>query len=143
MDNDKVIKENMYIRTINGYIGKVMGHTYKTDVDYNSDDVLGVLKVPTGAKLDTRYFSPKKFDEVGLDEIENESSEIIDLIKIGDLVNGMPVVAMGEQYHNRENMKVLYLGSPTSKIRLNMVYNDMIKTVVCKEYIDRGRYYCE
>ena len=133
-----------YIRTRDGYIGKIVDLVTKQDIGFGNDDNLMELKeVVTKVVTNTGFFNYFEKDRYDVDDIMLCKYDIIDLIMVGDIVNGMPVVAIDKKYHNGHDEKVLYLGSPSTKLRLSMVYNDMIKQVVCKEYVERGVFYCE
>ena len=82
------IEVGEYIRTKQGYIAKVMS----VDTYVELDTLINFKKISGN-----HYAGQRLFDEDDL-EITKHSNDIIDLIEIGDIVNGRTVIALNTQY---------------------------------------------
>lgn len=125
------LKEGMYVRTEKGYIAKILG------VDYLLDDNGCELN-----NIEAVYFD-KMVDEIGKDIYAGCVSQVfkecrvrdnlIDLIEVGDYVNGLPVAHNAKK--NGGNIVILINGD---------AYNEEgIKDIVTKERFNSVKYEVE
>ena len=106
-----------YIRTDDGLIGKIVSEPYEykdsigCDIDFGNNDIYNEYEM---------YQS-----------IIKSSPNIIDLIEIGDYVNGNPVCLIKEDEHNRKwiytdsNYKCGYLEEDIATILTHEQFNSM------------------
>ena len=116
------IKKGEYIRTKNGSIFKIIGGTpdnYDIDVDYYD---LGKMEDDIFEDLTT--FNYNDNGNFIRDITKKHSPDIIDLIEVGDYVNGKKVL---------EKIGDFYLNVSSSFINDNRIFNNMIHTIVTHE----------
>lgn len=121
--------EGEYIRTKNGSIFKIIGGTpdnYDIDVDYYD---LGKMEDDIFDDLTT--FNYNDNGNFIRDITKIHSPDIIDLIEVGDYVNGKKVL---------EKIGDFYLNVSSSSINDNRIFNDMIHTIVTHEQFERMKY---
>lgn len=110
----KDLKEEMYIRTNNSYIRKI-------------NEIIGKTLF-----LDDEFFADSGDYEIEIapEEVEKASFNVIDLIEIGDYVNG------------REVLEIMNDGKMSRvKTEDETYFNEDIKTVVTKEIFNCLKYY--
>lgn len=130
-------KPNMYIRTKDGYIAKIdkVGDT----------EEYGDSKEPV-TRLEVDIFYQKAGYNgsfyVYSDWVAKVSHNIIDLIKIGDYVNGYLVTTISDDAYGN---KIVCVGQRLSEESgyYRIYYNGEIKTVVTKEQFEREAYKVE
>lgn len=125
------LKEGMYVRTEKGYIAKILG------VDYLLDDNGCELN-----NIEAVYFD-KMVDEIGKDIYAGCVSQVfkecrvrdnlIDLIEVGDYVNGYLVTRICVDGETNKKYFNLY-GS------ISEWENEDIKSIVTKEQFDSVKY---
>ena len=122
----KEIKVGEYVRTIDGYIRKVEQVNRKGSYDglchgaYNVD-------------------IPYKYSQgISAKKIKSHSPNIIDLIEVGDYVNGYKVIDIGQA-----PVKAIYVKDIEQKLALIPIVNKDIKTIVTKEQIKQIEYRIE
>ena len=118
MTNEE-LKPNMYIRTNDGYINKIKkANQYNALVD--ARDLFGEeLNIPNN-------------------EIIKASHNIIDLIEVGDYVNGLKVIEVREHLHN--DIEVVL---SNGKFQWSFSKNESdyeIKSIVTKEQFEEMQY---
>ena len=125
------LKEGMYVRTEKGYIAKILG------VDYLLDD--------NGCELNNieAVYLDKMVDEIGKDIYAGCVSQIfkecrvrdnlIDLIEVGDYVNGLVVTRICVDEETEKKYLNLY-GS------LSEWENEDIESIVTKEQFESVKY---
>lgn len=109
------IKPNMYVRTENGWIGKVISERYEY-----KDDVVSDIE-----------FEDDTYNTYELDySIVKASYNIIDLIEVGDYVNGERVyhISNSEDYY-----KILL-------VETGMILPKQIETILTKETFEKMKY---
>jgi hypothetical protein len=113
------IKENMFIRTKNGEIAKLIGNA------------------------NGKYSNIDKFknDGITLRTIKNKdiakaSFDIIDLIEVGDYVNGNEVLKIDNYVEELNKDSEIHIDS----IFINYLYEDEIKTIVTHEQMQQMEY---
>jgi hypothetical protein len=117
------IKIGEYVRTKDGRIEKVKeinkyGVVTKHD---NNDDTFST---------EVNWYA-ESGREINKEDILEHSFKIIDLIEIGDYVNGKKVL---------EKIGNFYLNVSSSSINDNRIFNNMIYTIVTKEQFERMGY---
>lgn len=126
----------MYVRSkINGMIGKI------TDIEETKvfDSYLTVIREETRYILDNNF--NKGFCETEKDSVE-ASHNIIDLIEVGDYVNGYKIVAIEQDYFNgklvliTEKWETNWQGDRS----LVMFHNEDICSVLTKEQYEKMSY---
>ncbi len=112
-------KENMYIRTCDGIIDKVI-------IDYN-----GHCASPN---CEYKHISCAKnyYDE---DKVVKASYNIIDLIEVGDYVNGHRVILVNDTF-TYASVNVETSGEATCEI----IPKNNIKSIVTKEQFEQAKY---
>lgn len=115
----------MYVRTKNGEIGKCT-HITKNKEIISADGNKRRLK---DADEYTVYTLPRKV-------IVKASHSIIDLIQVGDYVNGRVVTEIIPENRKIEPSTMIYTGT-NYYVGL---YNEHIKSIVTKEYFESGSY---
>lgn len=117
------LKEGMYVRTKDGYIDEVI-------IEYK-----GYCNNPN---CNCKHISCKHnyYDE---NKIVKTSNNIIDLIEVGDYVNGFRVDEIGE-YHSIKTDTVETYAKVNCSALLNCFYKEDIKTVVTKEQFESMSY---
>ncbi len=78
------------------------------------------------------------------EDVDKSSPDIIDLIEVGDYVNGLKVSRVGETYHGRKD-RAIYCDCCVDKEtgKLTMIYDDEIKSIVTKEQFSQMEYRIE
>ena len=104
------LKENMYVRTKDGIIDKIL--------ELNKSYVKGV------SQKDELY----AYD---IDNIVKASYNIIDILEVGDYVNGAEVINIDDEWITMSDMQVPILKS---------IANGMIKSVVTHEQMEQMAY---
>lgn len=120
------LEPNMYIRTKNGNIRKIVEVTdtkFIEEPDCYVDKVL--INIEQNPIEDTIYMEKWLFNE----EIVKSSLNIIDLIEVGDYVNGLPV-----RYVEEDRVDI---GQAEDFIWLK---NQHIKSIVTKEQMEAMEY---
>lgn len=123
-----------YVRTKQGYIRQIK-EIY--------DHILYYVNLDKAITME-RYgeFEPiTQLDRDTIDEIIKSSSNIIDLIEVGDYVNGLKVSRVGETYHGRKD-KAIYCDYCVDKEtgKWTMIYDDEIKSIATKEQFESMEY---
>ena len=119
--------------------------------DYVRTDTLGIWKlefVRTQAKKYTHHLIKQYkdftiFRNVEEKRIVKSSPNIIDLIEVGDYVNGMEVTRIDGTYHGRKDIAVYCDENATfeaSGLKLIMFYDDEIKSIITKEQFESMEY---
>ena len=131
------LKEGMYVRTEKGYIAKILG------VDYLLDD--------NGCELNNieAVYLDKMVDEIGKDIYAGCVSQVfkecrvrdnlIDLIEVGDYVNGYKVEAV----YLKGYRKYIKLSNAYENGKGIRTYSEDIKSVVTKEQFSSVKYEVE
>lgn len=117
---------NMYVRTKWGYICKLI----------NIND----FREPSMRYgIEANYLRDVMF--IGDEDILKASYNIIDLIEVGDYVNGLKVSSVGGTYYGRKD-KAIYCDYCENKEtgKLTMIYDDEIKSIVTKEQFSSMEY---
>ena len=125
------LKPNMYVRTLNGIVK--IDEVIENGVITYEDDFGREWEEQTGRKV-IRYISNDGWN-CGLDEndILKASNKIIDLIEVGDYVNGYKVLNVLDFI---DNSKMLSL----EKIYDSNIANEDIKSIVTKEVFKSMEY---
>ena len=108
------ISINEYVRTDNGIIGKYVKFRGNQDSIENNNKWIG--------------FDIEK-------DIVKHSKDIIDLIEVGDYVNGSKVIDIAQA-----PIKAVYTDSEEQKLALIPIVNDQIKSIITKEQIKQIEY---
>lgn len=122
------LEVGMYIRTNEGYIAKLIGFTQT----FNQD-----------GEYDVAYIFDKNIDYYNTDItwyylekiMKKASHNIIDLIEVGDYVNGYKVYYC---YCADEDMTGLFIDTETKRVWLDK--SSQIKTIVTKEQFESMSY---
>ena len=125
------ISKGMYIR-FNGFISKI-GHINIS----KKGNTYVQFKQPNGLLAHTR-----------IENIDKASFNIIDLIEVGDYINGYPVVDILECYDNdtkRKINRIVYIDKAGFEIdnRLTIVGNNDIKDIITKGQFNSCKYVIE
>ena len=124
------IKKGEYVRTKDGYIRKVKQVNEKGSYE-------GLCY---GAySVDKKY---KNSVGISAKKIINHSPNIIDLIEVGDYVNGYKVVEVMESLMTGELNLEMEIGCPTPEDNCQL-YNKDIKSIVTKEQFSQIKYKLE
>lgn len=127
------LKVGMYVRTKEGYIAKLLHYGYNTGISGKSHLFDRQIRDISDLVYETDNFL---WDKELKEYIYNYSYDIIDLIKVGDYVNGHLV-------------KATYLNGVTKYIKLDNAYenNDGVRTysedvkqIVTKEQFENMEY---
>ena len=120
------LKVGMYIRTkLNDFCNLVAIRKIE-EIDYEDDNKFWI----DDYIVDTFGDEQNKLSE---EDVDKASDNIIDLIEVGDYVNGLPVVHNAKE--NGGNIVIVSNGSP---------YNEEdIKTIVTKEMFESVKYEVE
>ncbi len=119
------LKENMYVRTKDGIIDKVT-------IDYNGHCASPICEC--------KHISCAKnyYDE---DKIIKASYNIIDILEVGDYVNGYKVTGIGGTYHGRKDRAIYCDYQENEKTgKWIMIYDDEIKSIVTHEQMEQMAY---
>ena len=116
-----------YVRDKNGRIGKVFDITNEPSVDIG----IGIMPEANAVWIDK-----DKINYLYQEDITKHSKDIIDLIEVGDYVNGLEVYETGIFGHN---------GKKFCRIYGNVApfYNEYIKSVLTKEQFEANAYTIE
>lgn len=119
------LEVGQFVRTKDGIIDKVI-------IDYN-----GHCANPN---CEYKHISCAKnyYDE---DKIVKASYNIIDILEVGDYVNGHKVTRIGGTYHGRKDRAIYcdYQQNEKTK-KWIMIYDDEIKSIVTKEQFEEMSY---
>lgn len=114
------LKENMYVRTKDGIIDKIL--------KLNKSYVKGV------SQKDELY----AYD---IDNIVKASYNIINILEVGDYVNGYKVTGIGGTYHGRKDIAIYCDYQENEKTgKWIMIYDDEIKSVITHEQMEQMAY---
>ena len=132
------LEVGMYVRTKNGNIRKIVELTNTKFIDkpdYYVDKVL--IDIEQNEREDTIYMEKWLFNE----DIVKSSPNIIDIIEVGDYVNGLKVSSVGGTYYGRKD-KAIYCDYCENKEtgKWTMIYDDEIKSIVTKEQFESMKY---
>ena len=127
------IQPNMYVRTKNGNIRKIVELTntkFIDEPDYYVDKFL--IDIEQNEREDTIYMRKWLFNE----EIVKSSNNIIDLIEVGDYVNGYPVY---ETIEYPDNTRAIVIADDNKSI-IWEESSQYIKSIVTKEMFESMKY---
>ena len=125
------LEEGMYVRTKWGNgeqtISKCTNKVDIGDTQYSNND----FYIHTDKQGEVIYKSM----------ILKASHNIIDLIEVGDYVNGLKVSSVGGTYYGRKD-KAIYCDYCENKEtgKWTMIYDDEIKSIVTKEQFESMKY---
>ena len=119
------LKENMYIRTKDGIIAKIK------EIDANERLYLNQKSI---------YTDDYKHDLIIEYEVIKASFNIIDLIEVGDYVNGYPVTAILSSNNKVYEIQVKRPNNRTGVWIENIRKNEDIKSIVTKEHFENISY---
>lgn len=125
------LEVGMYVRTKNGNIRKIVELTntkFIDEPDYYVDKVL--IDIEQNEREDTTYMEKWLFNE----DIVKSSHNIIDLIEVGDYVNGVEVIDIDDEWITMSDTQVPILKS---------IANGLIKSIVTKEQFESIKYSLE
>lgn len=78
---------------------------------------------------------------IGDDDIVKASYNIIDILEVGDYVNGYKVTGIGGTYHGRKDIAIYCDYQENEKTRKwIMIYDDEIKSVITHEQMEQMAY---
>ena len=120
------MKVGDYVRTKKGIIGK---YTEKEVEERIPDWTNGGYK---GGKVLKRYINDIEYSNFNGDEIIKFSPNLLDLIEVGDYVNGKLVKDI--------NPEKTFIIVETSSIIQDTIYKEDIKSIVTKEMFERVEY---
>lgn len=122
------LRENIYVRTKDGIIAKV---------DYIDDNTIFFDKNLYRTYGDSIDFLEKD----NLERIVKASYNIIDILEVGDYVNGYKVTRIGGTYHGRKDRAIYCDYQENEKTgKWIMIYDDEIKSIVTKEQFEQMVY---
>ena len=127
------LEPNMYVRTKNGNIRKIVELTntkFIDEPDYYVDKVL--IDIEQNEREDTIYMEKWLFNEA----IVKSSLNIIDLIEVGDYVNGEIVIGFGTFYYDDRTIERTSL----TLDRTVTCLNSEIKSIVTHEQMEQMAY---
>ena len=130
------LEPNMYVRTKNGNIRKIVELTntkFIDEPDYYVDKVL--IDIEQNEREDTIYMEKWLFNEA----IVKSSLNIIDLIEVGDYVNGEIVIGFGTFYYDDGTIERTSL----TLDRTVTCLNSEIKSIVTHEQMEQMAYKVE
>lgn len=135
------LEKNMYVRTENGIIEKI-NQIY--DRHATDNIVVWLNGYGDGKSVFIDDFEEIKFQSINSRGfIKKEPSfNIIDLIEVGDYVNGFMVEEIGEYHSIKTNKAEIYAKVNCSAL-LNCFYEEDIKTIVTKEQFESMKYSLE
>ena len=128
-----------YVRTKYG-IAKIVGISCGEDLMFDNDNIFD-----EDEKNIYRYDRPSMYSNWSKDNIIKSSPNIIDLIEVGDYVNGNKVIEHAYQ-HGRLFVTNLYIGgkgfttTEDYSWELTKDNEDMIESIVTKEQFERMEY---
>ena len=109
-----MIEVGEYIKDIYGRIGKIF-------------------------EYDCGTYITKKFG-ASSGEILKHSKDLIDLIEVGDYVNGVEVIDISTEHRNNSDEKCLYMLSDMGTGYKNTIFIEHIKRIVTKEQFAKIEY---
>jgi hypothetical protein len=115
-----------YVRDKNGIVGKVYDITNEPSVD------IGIGIMP---EVNAVWIDKDKIKYLNKEDITKHSKDIIDLIEVGDYVNGREVTSFGYDH----NDKRIYVNT----ISCLSFENDEIETVLTKQQFEANAYKIE
>ena len=117
------MKVGDYVRTNNGGIGKIIKCPFKS------------------MYLDEIWGDIENIETIITNDVYKSSPNIIDLIEVGDYVNGLKVSKVGGTYHGKKD-KAIYCDYCVDKEtgKWTMIYDDEIKSIVTKEQFESVEY---
>lgn len=122
------LEVGMWVRDKNGNIGKI--------IDYNNEPTDYYFECyETNIK---NTYNDKFITEYNIDI--KASFDIIDLIQVGDYVNGMKVTRIGGTYYGRKNKAIYCEHNGDENWKQVMIYDDEIKSIVTHEQFERVKY---
>ena len=122
------LRENMYVRTKDGIIAKV---------DYIDNNTIFFDKELYRTYGDSIDFLEKD----NLERIVKASYNIIDILEVGDYVNGYKVTGIGGTYHGRKDIAIYCDYQENEKTgKWIMIYDDEIKSVITHEQMEQMVY---
>ena len=130
------LEPNMYVRTKNGNIRKIVELTntkFIDEPDYYVDKVL--IDIEQNEREDIIYMEKCLFNE----DIVKSSLNIIDLIEVGDYVNGERVIGFGTFYYDDGTIERTSL----TLDRTVTCLDSEIKSIVTKEQMEQMAYKVE
>ena len=116
------VKLNEFVKLKDGNIAKIIKIDEKDPVYHNQQTYIIDECVKMSGLCSNLIYS---------EDIINHNFNIIELIKLGDIVNGIPIYAIQES----NGVKCI------KTILDETLYNDDIKTILTKEQIERRTYY--
>lgn len=119
------LRENMYVRTKDGRMGKLMGY-----MAFNENKI--------AIWTNTTEKDIKITPVIDKDAIIKASYSIIDILEVGDYVNGSKVIEIEKDYKfiDNEIRDILWLDNK----RNNAVWKETIKSIVTKEQFSSMEY---
>lgn len=128
------LKEGMYVRTKNGLIAKCISVNNYTKKHVFDDNIF----------WDYEYYeevSSDNWEEFVSEDLKKYSFELIDLVEVGDYVNGYKVLDVTEQYIKLNNPKLNY-----NCIEFERIFKDKyscisIEDMVTKEQFNSVKYH--
>ena len=119
-----MIEVNEYVRTKNGYIIRVDENTIIFNLGYKEQYV----------DMETT-----KYGFTCEEEIVKHSKQLIDLIKVGDIVNSCIVVGFGYECVNGNKEKSILVEGKYTKVKFALLNWD-IETILTKEQFEANCY---
>lgn len=125
------LEVGQFVRTKDGIIAKV---------DYIDNDTIFFDKELYRTYGDSIDFLEKD----DLQRIVKTSYSIIDILEVGDMVNGYKVTGIGETYHGRKDIAIYCDYQENKKTgKWIMIYDDEIKSVITHEQMEQMAYKVE
>ena len=131
------LEVGMYVRTKDGNIRKIVELTntkFIDEPDYYVDKVL--IDIEQNEREDTIYMEKWLFNE----SILKASHNIIDLIEVGDYVNGYKVITNKKEYIELNNADLNYDCIEYQRILKNKYSEIAINSIVTKEQFESMEY---
>ena len=124
------MKVGDYVRTKNGEIGKLVNVEVYYVLGQNDKD-----------KFSCVLFNNSYAPCIVSNDFIIKKGQLIDLIEVGDYVNGLKVSRVGGTYHGRKD-KAIYCDRCVDKEtgKWTMIYDDEIKSIVTKEQFESMEY---
>ena len=133
------INEGMYVRTLNGFISKII--EFKNEPISNNEIIL--IKGNYKGNKDEEYGYKRNYYKENTSfiyrgEIIKASYNIIDLIEVEDYVNGNKVIRIEtSSYPEDKNVKIIVCCGDDDYY---VYYNEDIKTILTKEQYENNCY---
>ena len=124
------IEVGMYVRTHVGYIGKIVNINY---------DNINYLTVDCNMEVRRDFGYPKSWLFLNENNIKNASFHIIDLIEVGDYVNGSYVIQISKE-SNLIFIETTYYDGLSGEEKHNFIKAGDIKSIVTKEQFESMSY---